>query len=194
VLSRALTVDALVPFRFGTVVPSRDDVLGLLRERGPQLAAELATLRNACEWGVKALLDPERLDATIAADEPVLAELQERAADGGGSAFFARKRLERDLDERRWQAAGELALRIHGRLAECAREATVNAPQPRELSGHAGEMILNGAYLVERGREDELRSTVAELAGEVSERGVELVLTGPWPAFSFVGRERETVA
>src|SRR4029079_7441751 len=100
-------------------------------------------------------------------------------------------RLERALAERRWQVAGELAVRIHRRLAGCAREATVNAPQPRELSGHAGEMILNGAYLVERGREDDMREAVSELAAELDERGVELVLTGPWPAFSFVGRGPE---
>jgi hypothetical protein len=194
VLSRALAADALVPFRFGTVVESRDDVVRLLRERGEQLVARLAALRGACEWGVKALVDADRFDATLAADEPVLAELESAAASGGGSAFFARKRLERDLDERRWQAAGEVAVGIHRRIASCAREATVTAPQPREISGYADEMILNGAYLVARDREDALRTLVADLAAELDDRGVHLELTGPWPAFSFVGGEREPSA
>src|SRR4051812_32319899 len=130
VLSRALAAEALVPFRFGTVMPTRDDVLELLRERGSQLAAALETLRGACEWGVKALLDPERLDAAIAADEPMLAELAAEAADGGGSAFFARKRLERDLEERRWQVAGELAVRIHPRAPAPPRAAPPHPPPP----------------------------------------------------------------
>lgn len=46
-------------------------------------------------------------------------------------------------------------------------------------------MVLNGAYLVERGREPELRAAVDELAAELAGGGVRLELTGPWPAFTF---------
>ena len=78
---------------------------------------------GAREWGVKALLDREQLEAALAADEPALAELRSEAAAGTGSAFFARKRLEQELEERLRDAAAEIAEAVHDRLSLAARDA-----------------------------------------------------------------------
>jgi len=51
-------------------------------------------------------------------------------------------------------------------------------------------MVLNAAYLVADERADEFAAAVADLAAQ--HRSVQLNLTGPWPAYSFVGmREAE---
>ncbi len=186
VLSRALGAEALLPFRFGTVVGSRDDVRTLLLDRAHEFRSQLESLRGAREWGVKALVDRERLEAVLAADERALAELQSEAAGGTGSAFFARRRLEQELEGRLRDAAAEVAESVPDRLSSAARDAVVNPPQPRELSGYDDEMILNAAYLVELGRERELRDAVDDLRHEFADRGVRLEVTGPWPAFNFV--------
>jgi hypothetical protein len=55
-------------------------------------------------------------------------------------------------------------------------------------------MILNGSYLVERGREDELRAVLEQLRAECADRGLALELTGPWPAYNFVGPSPAVVA
>ena len=47
-------------------------------------------------------------------------------------------------------------------------------------------MILNGVYLVDREREDELRAALEELRSGHGDRGLVLELTGPWPAYNFV--------
>jgi Gas vesicle synthesis protein GvpL/GvpF len=194
VLARALGARALLPFRFGTVVASRDDVRTLLRDRAPEFRSQLDALEGAREWGVKALLDREQLASALAADEPALAELRSEAAAGTGTAFFARKRLEQEVEARLRDAAAEIAESVHDRLSLAARDAALNPPQPRELSGYDDEMILNGAYLVDREREPELREAVDELRGEVAERGVRLDLTGPWPAFNFVRAAERTAS
>jgi len=186
VLARALRAEALLPFRFGTIVASRDDVRTLLRDGAPEFRSQLEALQGAREWGVKALLDREQLEGALAADEPALAELQSEAAAGTGSAFFARKRLEKEVEGRLRDAAAEMAESVHERLSSTARDAALNPPQPRELSGYDDEMILNGVYLIDRDRERELQEAVDELRDEVAERGVRLDLTGPWPAFNFV--------
>jgi hypothetical protein len=184
-LDRALGAGALVPFRFGTVVAGRVELRELLRERAAELGARLEAVRDADEWGVKVLVDRPRLEAALVASSPELAELSGDANDGPGHAFFARKRLERELGERRRLAGAELADSVHVRLAGCARMAAAGPPQSRSLSGHEGEMILNGAYLVERRREPELRAAVDALAAELANGGVRVELTGPWPAFTF---------
>ena len=193
VLARALGADALLPFRFGVVVAGEDDVRALLRADAGSFAARLATVRGAREWGVKALLDVELLGDALVADDPTLAELRSGAGSGTGSAFFARKRFEQQLTDRVRDAAAELAQVAHERLAGCARDAVANPPQPRGLSGHDAEMILNGAYLVERDREEELGAVVEELRAELEPQGVTLEPTGPWPPFNFVDAAAEQV-
>jgi hypothetical protein len=185
VLDRAARAEALLPFRFGTVLADRSALRSLLRARGDELARQLDSLRGAHEWGVKALLERERLEEALASADPVLDELREQSAAGDGSAFFARKRLERELAERAWSEAARLAETAHERLSGCARRAVANPPQRPELSGYAGEMILNGAYLVDCGREAEFRAALTELGTELGD-AVRLELTGPWPAFNFV--------
>jgi Gas vesicle synthesis protein GvpL/GvpF len=187
VLARALEADAVVPFRFATIFPSAAELRAFVAERERELEETLERLSGAREWGVKGLLDPEAAEAAATADDPQLAELAARAGEGSGSAFFARKRLDAERAERVRGIAAELAEACHDRLRRCAREATVNPPQPPELSGYAMPMVLNGAYLVEREREDELRAGLDELRAEHADRGLVLELTGPWPAYNFVG-------
>ena len=50
-------------------------------------------------------------------------------------------------------------------------------------------MLLNGAYLVAAGREDELRAAVEELRARFGPDGVTYELTGPWPPYNFAAEE-----
>jgi Gas vesicle synthesis protein GvpL/GvpF len=85
--------------------------------------------------------------------------------------------------------AMELAEDVHARLQELAIAAVTLPPQNRELSGHEGEMVLNGAYLVEVDRVDALRGLVSELTERHRALGARVELTGPWPPYNFVPDE-----
>ena len=47
-------------------------------------------------------------------------------------------------------------------------------------------MLLNGSYLVEADRVDDLRAVVAELERDHGALGARLELSGPWPPYNFV--------
>jgi len=57
-------------------------------------------------------------------------------------------------------------------------------PQSPELSGQSASMVLNAAYLVADARAGEFEAAMTALAEQ--HRSIQLVLTGPWPAYSFV--------
>ncbi|HEY4347817.1 MAG TPA: GvpL/GvpF family gas vesicle protein [Gaiellaceae bacterium] len=194
VLSLAQGVGVVLPFRFGIVVRGHAEVLDLVEKRGADLAAQLERLRDVREWGVKALIATEPLEASVIAGAPHLVELSNSASDGTGHGFFARKRLEREVEALMREEAAELATTVHTRVATYARQSALNPPQPRELSGYRDEMILNGVYLVERRAEAALDSAVRALRSEFAERGLRLELTGPWPPFNFVDEAMATDA
>jgi hypothetical protein len=173
VLDDALSVGAVVPFRMCTIYERQERVLEMLaREREP-LTAALQRLRGMAEWGVKAYV--------------VGREANEAATDApaSGTDYLARKRAGRDAAEAARQALDVLVKEVHARLHEQAADTVLSPPQDRGLSGHGGQMVLNAAYLVADAEAQGFGSLVAELGRRHRPDGLELELTGPWPAYHF---------
>jgi Gas vesicle synthesis protein GvpL/GvpF len=177
VLERAAQDVPVLPLRFGTIYRNLEGVRGLLTEDRRELASTLAQLRGRREWGVKSVVDRERLARAVEGSDPRAAELAE-AAEGkpAGTAYFDRKRLERHVGMQGNELAARLAAEAHDRLAAVAERAV-----------HEGTSPLKGAYLVDVGREDDFRRALDEIGRESEQFGVRFELTGPWPAYSFVG-------
>jgi hypothetical protein len=128
--------------------------------------------------GVKVFADP----TAMRADEPQ----PEVEGTGAGAAYMELRRRERDRAEEAAQRVEQAAEEIHERLQALAADAHLMPPQRPEASGHVGEMVMNGAYLVDDESLDGFRAEVAELQEAFASAGLELALTGPWPAYNFV--------
>jgi Gas vesicle synthesis protein GvpL/GvpF len=172
VLDEALQVGAVVPFRICTIYASPARVEAMLaREREP-LTAALRRLRGMAEWGVKGFAVSAENDAE--AGEPA-----------SGTEYLARRRDERAAAEDTRQALDAAVGDVHARLRERAADAMLSPPQASQLTGREAEMVLNGAYLVADADVDDFHKLVAELDGLHRTDGVQLELTGPWPAYHF---------
>lgn len=193
VLDAALEAHTIVPLRMCTLYESEDKVGAMLERERAALDAALERLSGRWEWAVKVLADEERLGETARAQSSAAQEL-DRALEGHGEggAYLLRRRLERQVREATGRLAADVAEDIHARLQDWALAAIRRPPQDRELSGHAGEMLLNAAYLVERERTEELRELVAELEDRHADLGVSIELTGPWPPYNFVAADGAT--
>lgn len=166
-----------VPFRLATLYRGDDGVRRLLAERREELSAALATVAGRAEWGVQAY-------AVAAAPPP--AEEPDPAA-GPGTAYLLRQRGRRLAQQAAERAACEAAERIDRALAEVAV-----AVRPQSTGGgarQAGTLVLNTSYLVDEREQETFRATVEDLARRHAE--VRVRLTGPWPAYSFVGIGRD---
>lgn len=181
VLDAVLAGGAPVPMRVCTIYRGEEHVREMLASHREELGEALERLAGRAEWGVKVLADRERH-----APPGGRSDEQGPAPDGGD--YLARKQRER----REREAAGaelEEALReIHARLEEWATASELLPPQRRELAGYAGEMALNGAYLVDDERLEAFASVVEELRAQYAAAGLSFELTGPWPAYHFAGR------
>ena len=173
----------VVPLRLCTLFADEAGARRMLAERREALAAALDALAGREEWSVKLLVDRDRLAAEVGEPENAGAET---AGAGSGAAYLLRRREERRLREAADDRAASLAEDVHARLQERAIDARVRPAQNRELSGLEGEMVLNGAYLVEREQADGLRELVAELEQRHRALGARIVLGGPFPPYSFV--------
>jgi Gas vesicle synthesis protein GvpL/GvpF len=194
VLERTLEEATIVPLRLCTIFEDEDGVRRMLADQGPALTAALDVLDGHQEWGVKLLVDREALEAAARSRSPeadaLADELDTRSA---GGAYMLKRRLERQVREAADEIAVSVADDVHARLQDWATDAVLNPPQNRDLSGHEGEMLLNGAYLVETPKVARLRELVSELQERHRGLGVRLELTGPWPPYNFMPRDSAAV-
>ncbi|PXY19062.1 GvpL/GvpF family gas vesicle protein [Prauserella muralis] len=178
VTAAARAATAAVPLRLATVYLGEDRVRGLLAERRADFTAALELLAGRTEWGVKAYADPDALAEDAAAPA-------EGSGQGAGTAYLLRRKAQLSAREAAQREAAAHAEHLHTALARLAVSARRHPPQDPALSRERGWMVLNGAYLVDDDRAEELARQVEALAG--TRRGVRLELTGPWPPYSFAG-------
>jgi hypothetical protein len=179
----------VVPTRLCTIFRDETQVREMMAREGPALFEALGRLEGKAELGVKAFAEPDAL-------ERAAVERAKEAAEGEplapGAAYMDRRRREARAREDAEEIADGWAQSIHQRLASCAAEALLNPLQRRELSGHEGDMLLNGVYLVEHEEVERFRELVSELEKDYRSRGVAVELTGPWPAYNFVKNSIES--
>jgi hypothetical protein len=174
----AASTDVL-PFRFGTICRSEDDVRALLDARRDALTAALARIRGRLEIGAKLWVDRARL-----------VDASESEPQSGRAYLEARRTAQQRKDE----AAAlclETARSTFERLLAHAVDGVANRPQPRELTGRTEDMVLNAAFLVEAG-DTALLDEIARLDTELRDRGFALEATGPWPPHNFADVDEET--
>jgi hypothetical protein len=174
----------VVPMRMCTVYRSESGVRDMLRREASALEQALDHLDGKAEWGVKAFADPSEVVVAGADDDADAAASHQD--DSRGAAYMRQRQGERDRRERARQHLDEIAVEIHERLCMLAADGQVMPPQRPEVSGHAGDMVLNGVYLVADDDQERFHAEVQMLEAEFAPLGVKLQQTGPWPAYNFV--------
>jgi Gas vesicle synthesis protein GvpL/GvpF len=175
-LCRQTTV---IPMRMCTVYETEGGVREMLSRESDTLVAALQHLEGKSEWGVKVIFERARFSRR-APDEAAPSE------GGSGAAYMNHRRQERErvkqIDEQIEAAVAE----IHESLDSRSDESTINPPQRPEVSAQRGEMVLNGAYLVRQENESQFHESAHALRAKYAATGLELVVTGPWPAYNFL--------
>lgn len=177
VVRAAAAAVTTVPLRLGVVFDDDDAVVGRLREQDDTLRGVLHRVDGHDEWGVKMFsVADERRDAPA-------------AAATSGTAYLQQRRQALRDRETAAEADAAQADAVFRELADVAAAARRYPPQDPRLTGSSAPMVLNASFLVRRTDHDTFRSVVDRLSG-ASPAG-SLVLTGPWPPYSFASPEDE---
>jgi hypothetical protein len=120
---------------------------------------------------------------TAPVDAPVADPPQAASGAGAGLAYLRRRQAESNERQAASEASVQVAAQVHAELARQSVASRRHPPQDRRLAGR-GDMILNGAYLVDHERRDSFERLVRRLGEERPD--LQLEVTGPWPPYSFV--------
>ena len=159
---------ATLPTRFGTVLADAEQLRSMLIEHADGIGAALDRVRGLVEVGVRLRL-VDQPEASSPAPHP--------AGEPGAGRAYLLHRVEQE--RRRQQREAKLmdtARRVLAPLDTLAEDASPPAPSRR------GE-VISTAYLVAPADVSSFSASVASIDAEHDD--LELVATGPWPAYSF---------
>jgi hypothetical protein len=173
------TLGTVVPMKlftlFTTDARATADV-GRTRRRLGTLARKL---KDRQEWGVRVSRDEEEM-RTAARQHAA------RAADGltPGARFLTLKSVEKTESRRQVDRGKSEAERVFKDVARHADDTRRRTPGP----GEPGlRLLLDAVFLVPRAKAERVRQAVDAQARRLAAQGYRVVLTGPWPPYSFVG-------
>ena len=182
VIEALMSDRAVLPMRFGTLLPSRQRVGDLLCEAYGALVKDIERVRGHVEIGMRFLTASEGRSE----DDPSVASscrLPPRGTRPGSVYLWAKVARDRELQDRR-RAKLSLVRAAYERLASHANASRLDdEPDDRQET--------SAAFLVSRDRIVSFREVVDEVANAHPE--LALLCTGPWPPYSFVNAgERAT--
>lgn len=172
----------VVPMRLTTLFASDAGVTSTLSERADDFREALSLISERSEWGVKAYAVKP---AGPAEESGRAAGGPEGPAAGPGAAYLQRRRAQLTASKDARTEALASARTVYAELSRFAVSSRLYPPQAPDLAGQQTPMVLNAAYLVADERADEFAAVMTDLTAR--HRFVQLTLTGPWPAYSFVG-------
>jgi len=174
----------VIPMRMCTVFHSEESVHDMLRREAGALEEALSHLAGKTEMGVKVFADPKRR-ATPAGAADVSGE--DAPGEGSeGTAYMDQRRRELEQADADDRVIDEACAQIHERLCAVAADGLIAPLQRPEATGRRVDMVLSGVYLVEDDALDTFSAEVDQLQDAFAALGLELELTGPWPAYNFV--------
>src|SRR5205807_816519 len=107
-----------------------------------------------------------------------------KAAAPSGRGFLLGKKAQRDASAELAQRAQETAADLYERLAEHAGRSRRRVAS--ELPVQGGPLLLDAAFLIAMKKSARFRKVVAREAKTLGSRGYRVLLTGPWPPYTFV--------
>lgn len=170
-----------LPMKLFTLFNSDERALAHVRGDAARVRRVIERVTGHAEWGVRV-----RLDAALVKKR--VAKRPAAAATGGsaGTKFLLAKKQERDVARdvvREGRAAVEEAYEALADVADATRRRPAG-----EMEGT--RVVLDAALLVPSGRLPSFKRLARRAASGLAAHGYRLSVTGPWPAYNFVGDSR----
>jgi hypothetical protein len=179
VIEQFLSSPAVLPMQLFTIFTTDERALGYVASERRRIDGIMKRIDGHVEWGVRLTWDEQ------AARDAVDKAHRARPDGGGGSAYLARKRDLLAVNRMQLADARAAATKLHRELSKHARDAVRRTSTEEAAPG--SRLLLDAAYLIPAKRGSAFRSSVRERARGLRPAGISASLTGPWPAYNFVG-------
>jgi hypothetical protein len=179
VVEHATKLGSVVPMKLFTLFRNDERACKHVLKMEPSLGRVVGRIAGCEEWGLRILFDPTHQAHAATAKAP--GKPNETVS---GTSFLRGKKAAVE-EQRDAGARGAVVVdTLYDRLTHTARDAHRRTPADGETA--AGQ-VLDAVFLVPHESVKRLKALVAESAKPLVDDGFYVTLSGPWPAYSFIG-------
>lgn len=169
----------VVPMKLFTMFSSMEKAIADVAARRKAIERAVRHIAGSEEWGVRITRRPgTALPAAGRGPRPA-----------SGAAFLAAKKEVRDASAQVRAASLAAADTAFERLSRHARDAQ---QRPRRQEPGSNPPILEAAFLVTAAARARFKAEAKRQAALCAAAGADMALTGPWPAYNFIGAGAES--
>lgn len=179
VVEHAALGGTVVPAKLFTIFGSDERAVAHVLRGKKELDRVLARIEGCEEWGLRILFDEA---AAAKAELAEAAKAKKKAPSGTG--FLLRKKAQAEVKRRLVGDARAEADALYDLLAKRAKRALRRPPPSQDM---AARVLLDAVFLVETKSTKGFTAAVGKTAQRLADEGFHVTLTGPWPAYSFIG-------
>jgi hypothetical protein len=185
VMTALLRGGTIIPLRAFTLFGSDAAVRAALQEQREAFLAALEKLDGKQEWTLRVEFEPQRWSEALVARVDALRDLAAQIEVApAGRAFLLRKKL----DEEKKRASREAEQQVVGEIENAVVAALACDTVAESRTQRAGAFPQINV-LIERDEDARLQELRETLEARYGSEGVSVVVTGPWPPYSFAKSE-----
>jgi hypothetical protein len=173
VIEAFLSAPALLPMQLFTLFTSDARVAEHVRAGRARVHRILKRIEKKVEFGLR-----------LTFNETLVREKAANKIAKSGAEFLARKRDILDVNRTRLVDARQTADRLYKAMGKHAAAAQRRTSLERSAPG--SRLLLDAAYLVATAKSGTFKAAVRQHTHHLHGSGVEVSLTGPWPAYNFI--------
>ena len=171
----------VLPMRFGSIMESSGSVQKMLDKNYPEFRNNLQKVENKSEFGLKIFCDTEKLKAELRIKSEEMSETSQKPTSEGKDSVFKeyinQKLKAHRLEEMLMAYIDLIIAEFSGFLVQ------LNAVKKIKKMT-TPTTIIDAVFLLEKDKKAELVQVIEDLQRKYS--GLNFILTGPWPPYSFV--------
>ena len=178
---------SVIPMGFGIIFKDKTRLKETLDRNQTEMKETLDKVRGKQEWSAKIyLMDRERFESIVREkNEEITLKEKEMASMPEGMAFFMEEELKEIVCNEVNKELDAVLDNLFGKMGEDATESARTKLLHREMTGKAEEMVFNAAFLVCADMVNLFTKALEDMAGNLTEKGLRLEYSGPWPPFNF---------
>ena len=144
VIEEVMKDTCVLPFKFGTIFNTEDNLKVMLEEHAEELKMNLEDLDGKEEWGVKIYCDVEKLKVSLTQkDEELLKIDREIDSSSTGKVYFLKKKKEELIKELINKKINEHSKDSFLLLKSLSLSCKINKLLPKDITEREDDMILN---------------------------------------------------
>ncbi|MBA1335601.1 MAG: hypothetical protein HPY66_1226 [Firmicutes bacterium] len=185
VLNEALKYTQVIPLKFCTIFYNEDKVNEFAQEHKDYLTENLSYLRNKEEWSCKVYWDKKSYIKNLVEKDSLEAE-EKCEKLSKGTAYFMRRKLEKEYNERAIDKANIITEKVLETLKRIVLEVKTSKILAKEITGRMEDMLLNCALLIDTNNKEGFLQEIDKLGSKVESKGLIFEVNGPWPPYNFI--------